>query len=605
VSRYSDITLFNLKQGEGMKKFITLVILAVVCFLPTAAQAWNTGWDAERLALQRVKYDILPDTDDSRDVGSSTKEFKDGYFDGNLHVDTITFSDASTLTTATVAGDITSVWGDTTGDVSALTAASGDTLDATLADTTVPWRVNNTAAPTTEGQTIWDADGDFLAIGNGSATVYGVMDGTACTDIEGTYLSITTGTLNVSGLATLALDNLASVAINTSLVSDTAATDDLGTEAIYWRKAYLGNAISFEGSTDDAYQTTFSITDTTTADKTITFQNADGIVAMDATACTDLEGTGLSITTGTLNWASTGLTWSGNAVAHEYGGLEADVNAYSGLVAIAGGATAEVDALSELIGQIADVTAFITDDDMPAAGTDPDVDAAGEIGRDTDDNALRGFDTLNQYVYAMKKKWFSVWIDKPLNLNEADNAGIWWNKSPFNFIITYIQAESDTDDVVFTLVELDDARDFTDTTTIEAVTISTDGTNVYYANLGQDSIAFTSGGTAEIAVGDVVTCVEGGETAIVEGISALSSGSWAGGDAAGTLYLSSVSGVFQAGELSTPTQANIATVGGDTTVVIDHTVIEPEHGICVNNDAADDPDSLGYTIVGYFDGDKD
>jgi len=40
--------------------------------------------------------------------------------------------------------------------------------------------------------------------------------------------------------ATTALDNLASVAINTTLVSDTNNTDDLGTSSIAWRKAFVG-----------------------------------------------------------------------------------------------------------------------------------------------------------------------------------------------------------------------------------------------------------------------------------------------------------------------------------------------------------------------------
>ncbi len=80
--------------------------------------------------------------------------------------------------------------------------------------------------------------------------------------------------------ATKALNNLASVAINTSLISDTAATDDLGTEALYWRKLYLGSDISFEGATDDAYQTTLTAADTTTSDKTITLPNLTGTVAL-------------------------------------------------------------------------------------------------------------------------------------------------------------------------------------------------------------------------------------------------------------------------------------------------------------------------------------
>ena len=103
--------------------------------------------------------------------------------------------------------------------------------------------------------------------------------------------------------ATKALDNLSSVAINESLVSDTAATDSLGSEILYWLKGFFGSELSFEGATDDDYQTTLAVTDPTSADKTITFQDANGIVAMDATAVTDLEGTLLSISGGTLNAA--------------------------------------------------------------------------------------------------------------------------------------------------------------------------------------------------------------------------------------------------------------------------------------------------------------
>jgi hypothetical protein len=46
-----------------------------------------------------------------------------------------------------------------------------------------------------------------------------------------------------SGGATTALDNLASVAINTTLVSDTHDTDDLGTSSINWRTLYLGTSL--------------------------------------------------------------------------------------------------------------------------------------------------------------------------------------------------------------------------------------------------------------------------------------------------------------------------------------------------------------------------
>jgi hypothetical protein len=48
---------------------------------------------------------------------------------------------------------------------------------------------------------------------------------------------------SISALATKALDNLASVAINTSLISDTDATDDLGSAAIAWANGYINKLI--------------------------------------------------------------------------------------------------------------------------------------------------------------------------------------------------------------------------------------------------------------------------------------------------------------------------------------------------------------------------
>jgi hypothetical protein len=53
----------------------------------------------------------------------------------------------------------------------------------------------------------------------------------------------TDGTFTVSEGANSALSNLASVAINTSLISDTANTDDLGSSAITWRSGYFGTSV--------------------------------------------------------------------------------------------------------------------------------------------------------------------------------------------------------------------------------------------------------------------------------------------------------------------------------------------------------------------------
>ena len=63
-----------------------------------------------------------------------------------------------------------------------------------------------------------------------------------------------------------------------------------------------------------------------------------------------------------------------------------------------------------------------------------------------------------------------------------------------------------------------------------------------------DQITFTSGGTYVPQPGDTVTGNTNGETAVIVSISALSGGTWAGGDAAGTITYRSASGIFSSGE---------------------------------------------------------
>lgn len=69
----------------------------------------------------------------------------------------------SEIAATTADGDVTDVWACTTGNCNALTAAAGDTLDATLADSTIPNKVGTTAAlpaTCTEGMTYWSSNGD-------------------------------------------------------------------------------------------------------------------------------------------------------------------------------------------------------------------------------------------------------------------------------------------------------------------------------------------------------------------------------------------------------------------------------------------------------------
>ena len=78
------------------------------------------------------------------------------------------------------------------------------------------------------------------------------------------------------------------------------------------------------------------------------------------------------------------------------------------------------------------------------------------------------------------------------------------------------------------------------------------------------TIAFTSGGTVELKVGDTITSVVGGETAVCTSVR-LTSGTWAGGDAAGVLCLKTQSDVFQAGAINNTAGAeDYGTIAGDT-----------------------------------------
>src|SRR3989339_1530190 len=117
-----------------------------------------------------------------------------------------------------------------------------------------------------------------------------VFEGATVNDFETTIVSTdatadrtitlpdASGTVALAAnVATLALDNLASVAINTSLISDTAATDNLGSAALCWSDLFLDNRISFEGTDGDGFVTYLLATDAT-AERTITLPDTDGTI---------------------------------------------------------------------------------------------------------------------------------------------------------------------------------------------------------------------------------------------------------------------------------------------------------------------------------------
>lgn len=79
------------------------------------------------------------------------------------------------------------------------------------------------------------------------------------------------------------------------------------------------------------------------------------------------------------------------------------------------------------------------------------------------------------------------------------------------------------------------------------------------------SVAFTSGGSYEINIGDTITGATSGATAVVRRV-VLTGGSWGAGTAAGRLILSGQTGNFASENLNVGANSNVATIAGNSTV---------------------------------------
>jgi len=95
----------------------------------------------------------------------------------------------------------------------------------------------------------------------------------------------------------------------------------------------------------------------------------------------------------------------------------------------------------------------------------------------------------------------------------------------------------------------------------------TDGDLVTEGAIGSYSIPFSSGGTTEIAIGDIITGATSAATGVVSQV-LLSSGSWAGGDAAGFFIVDfdELTGTFGSENVNTPNGDNLATVTVNVTI---------------------------------------
>jgi len=98
-------------------------------------------------------------------------------------------------------------------------------------------------------------------------------------------------------------------------------------------------------------------------------------------------------------------------------------------------------------------------------------------------------------------------------------------------------------------------------------------TSVYTASY---TLAFTSGGTTEIEAGDEIEGNTSEATSTVTSVT-LDSGSWAGGDAAGTIYHTGQSGTFESETLTVDSDSDVATIAADSTSPVAYTSLPSDY----------------------------
>ena len=120
--------------------------------------------------------------------------------------------------------------------------------------------------------------------------------------------------------------------------------------------------------------------------------------------------------------------------------------------------------------------------DVATTGTDPDVDASGELGIDTDganepnDVVLRTASVSGNQQYALARVQFEICktIITPNSMADAtrDACPIWENNTGMSYVITKIRAWSDTDDTTLNVETVD--SDWDNNATVDAIEIATD-----------------------------------------------------------------------------------------------------------------------------------
>ena len=227
---------------------------------------------------------IDPTTDNDIDLGSSGKEFKNLYIDGTANIDSLVADTADinggTIDSAVIGGTTAAaITGTTITASTSLALASGATVTAILDEDAM---TSNSATALATQQSIkayvdsqvTAQDLDFQADTGGALSI----------DLDSETMTFTGGTgIDTSGsgnTVTFAIDSTVTTLTGSqTLTNKTLTSPTVNAATITGVVDMTGAVLSgssplvFEGSTADAFETTFAITDPT-ADRTITFPDA-------------------------------------------------------------------------------------------------------------------------------------------------------------------------------------------------------------------------------------------------------------------------------------------------------------------------------------------
>ena len=210
---------------------------------------------------------FIPGTDDARDLGSSTKQWRNLYIDGTAEVDALSIDGTAVTSSAT--------------ELNILDGVTSTTAELNILD-----GVTSTAAELNilDGKAFLDEDNMASDSATGIASQQSIkayVDGKTYDDVSVANLKTRLAGGFGSNAVTIG-DSSDTVTIPGNLV--VSGTQTISNETI---QVVENNTIQFEGATADAYEIKLTAADATSADKTITLPDLSGHVALLAAAATE------------------------------------------------------------------------------------------------------------------------------------------------------------------------------------------------------------------------------------------------------------------------------------------------------------------------------